>query len=485
MSAVQDYDTDALQEHVDSTAVLISRLEQWHQGVKAARAYVDGYHRLHTDIGSNLERTAKATNEGPQFPDSGAARGSAASDAPTLANVFLSLRTQTTSLAQKNQTVLQGIKGTVVPQLDSLEEEIEKHYKTLRTQGSKGMKEIKNARDSSQKLIETLGRVTSSFGTRGIDHKDDPYVLKRRVEANIWDQVGKENTQAEAALSVQRSFASLETHILQILQQCLSNLDQLISGFAIYESDSAKQVTKNFQSINVEKELNYFKAVNKENLVPDTGYQRTVSHVHFPNENHSSTKPIIEGVLSRKTTVLKNYQQHYFVVTPAGYMHQFKSKDATADAQPELSWYLPDCQLSGNSDNYTFRVVGKEAGKVLGGRHKYVFKTTSIVELEAWYNAIARVTGNRPTDQADDEGEDSAPATPVEPPTKTMENVKLSEPRNAPASTPSAAHEPEVPPSAEPRTLPAQPSAHQEPVSDAPPRIPSYHPSENDPFSGF
>lgn len=478
MSAVQDYDTEALQEHVDSTPVLIGRLENWHQGVKVTRAYVDGYYRLHSDIGANLEKTAKATNEAPQFPDSstGAETGES-TQGPTLANVFLSLRSQTLSLGQKNQTVLQGIKGTVIPQLDSLEDEIEKHYKTLRTQGSKGMKDVKNARESSQKLIETLGRVSSSFGSREIDVKADPYVLKRRVEASIWDQIGKENTQAEAALSVQKSFASLEAHILQILQQCLSNLDGLISSFGQYESEVARTVTQSFQSVNVDKELAHFKQVNKDSLVPDAGYQRSVSHVRFPNENHASTKPIIEGMLSRKTTVLKNYQQGYFVVTPAGYMHQFKSKEATADAHPELSLYLPECQLSGNSDDYTFRVVGKEAGKVLGSRHKYVFKTTSIVELESWYNAIARVTGNRPSDLADEDGEDSAPSTPVEPPVSNMENARLSEPTHAPASAQDESQS--VPPPSDDQRETTKP------ITDEAPRIPSYHPSENDPFKGF
>lgn len=44
----------------------------------------------------------------------------------------------------------------------------------------------------------------------------------------------------------------------------------------------------------------------------------------FPNSTHPSTRPLIAGLIDRKSrTRIKGYSPAYFVITPAGYMHAF------------------------------------------------------------------------------------------------------------------------------------------------------------------
>lgn len=445
--SIQKYETDALQEHVDSTPILIARLDQWRHGVHIVQQYILGYHQVHAGITANLEKTLKSIGK---FPTFGGLNPQRAANTTQLSTVFRDLQTEVNALLQRSSATANGIKTSVLPSLDEISSEIDKHYKTLRTQGTKGIKEVEKCRELTQKLIESLGQVTSSYGSRILSHEQDPLILHRKVESAVAEQVARENTQAEAALNVQKSFASLENHVVQTVRHTLANLASLNEGFDKSEYEMNTKITAMFSEINVNNEWELFNKANHERLVPKVNYQRDPSMVTFMNKSHPSTKPVLQGVLNRKGTVLKSYNQGFYIISPAGYLYQFKSAEPTQDSTPDISLYLPGCQVSKSSKvgKYVFKIVGRDSQKAIFTRHKYVFKANSPQELEQWYGAVARMTGNEATQ--DDGSEPSSPldaapsglpqqVNPPGPPDAQMANTNLNTISTPAADTPSAA----------------------------------------------
>lgn len=405
---VQTARSDALMEYVDSTPLLIRRLDDWKLAVNTVYNYVHGYYNLHSQLGPLLERISRSLAEGPEFPDmlggpSGSANFAAnaaeevSSGRMSLARVFPLLRSQSAAITQRNDATMQMIKTTILPSINQLNSDIEKQYRHLKANGQKGIKDIEKARESTLRLVEHLGRVTSSYGVTVLDIKDDPYIIRRRILGAVDEQVMKENVQSEAALAMQHGFASLEERVLTVLRAAIENLEKAIGVTADAQMQASRSVTSAFQTINLKEEWVFFNRSNAASLVPEKSYKRDPKLVEFANKNHNSTKPLICGIIQRKTTMLKNYVPAFFVVTPAGYLHQFKNEDFNQSPTPEWSLYLPECQLGGlparHTNDLTFQLVGKDVGKMITKRHKFTFKVSSYDDLENWYHTIARVAG--------------------------------------------------------------------------------------------
>ena len=74
-------------------------------------------------------------------------------------------------------------------------------------------------------------------------------------------------------------------------------------------------------------EWNAFIQKYEDVLINPVSSNRDVASLTFPNQNHSSTKPPIEGALQRKGKILGRYNTAYYVLTPSKYLHEFESPD--------------------------------------------------------------------------------------------------------------------------------------------------------------
>lgn len=81
-------------------------------------------------------------------------------------------------------------------------------------------------------------------------------------------------------------------------------------------------------------------------LDPATPY-RDQENIEYPHQNHESTVPVFQGPLARKKRFTNKYNEHFFVLTPTGYLHQYaKEADLEGNPMPQLSLYLPRCEIT-------------------------------------------------------------------------------------------------------------------------------------------
>ena len=291
----------------------------------------------------------------------------------------------------------------MLPILERLHTEIKNKSKELAKGAVKGSKEVDKARNVTQKHIELLGQHTAAFSSSGgkVDPSTDPYVLQRGINHRLNKQVIEENNNRHDLTEVQNSFAAFEAHVIQVFQQALSTFFQCVGGQLDSQRGMYSDMVSTAQKIAPDFEFKGFVHRNNQLLIDPSAPKRTVSNISFPNQNHSSTKPLIAGSLERKSSgmgAIKGYNTGHYVVTPSKFLHAFKDDDDfRKDPTPDLSLYLPDCSI-GAVVGAKFNIKGKDAskgkvGSALATSHELAFKAHTPTDAEKWYSVIKDAAG--------------------------------------------------------------------------------------------
>jgi hypothetical protein len=305
----------------------------------------------------------------------------------------------------------------VLPILERLHKEIKNKSKELASGAAKSAKEVEKARNITQKHIELLGQRTSDFESSGgkISPAEDPYVLHRGVYYRLNKQVLEENNNRQDLINVQNNFLTFEQHVIEVIQQAMASFNQFMGGQAQRDQHIYADMLGTAQRIPPDFEWKGFVARNGDLLVDPNSPPRTVESIQFPNQNHKATQPLIEGTLERKSRNIlsSGYSTGYFVVTPSGFLHEFKDNDNfRKDPVPELSIYLPEATI-GTPNGPKFNVKGKDVSKGLGaklhGATEFAFKAHTAGDAEKWVQVIRSVAGNAPTEPSS-----SSPTSPID-----------------------------------------------------------------------
>lgn len=290
-----------------------------------------------------------------------------------------------------------NLKGSLLPTLERLHKEIKAKSKEVKSGAAKGAKAVEKARQLTQKHIELLGQNSASYdaaASNKIEQHHDPYILKRGINHRLNKQVTEENNHRNDVLAVQNSFQQFEAHVLQTLQGAMEQFFQIVGGQLERQRAMYADILATAQRIPADFEWVNFAMRNDAVLVNPDSPPRSFESITFPNMDHKSTQPLIEGSLERRSrAVIKGYSTGYYVVTPAGYLHEFKDDDDfRRDPTPELSLYLPDCVI-GAIDGVKFNVKGKDvsSGKVGNAFHtttELSFKAHTPNDAEKWWSVI-------------------------------------------------------------------------------------------------
>lgn len=183
---------------------------------------------MHKDNAKDMEKVLKTVSsplkEGHHFDQ----------NLGGVAGMFDNIRSNTQALVNSHNETSATLKGSVLPIFERLHSEIKNKTKELTKGAGKGSKLVDKARGTSQKHIELLGQHTASFDSTGgaVKAADDPYILQRQVYHRLNKQVIEENNNRGDMLSVQNSFSQFEAHIIQTIQQGISQFNQVVSAQA-------------------------------------------------------------------------------------------------------------------------------------------------------------------------------------------------------------------------------------------------------------
>ncbi|PPQ96547.1 hypothetical protein CVT26_006334 [Gymnopilus dilepis] len=382
--------------------VLIERFVAWKAIVKQLTAYFEGIADIENNTAKELTKLAGVIQvpfrAGNQFLGEGG-----------LQDIYYDIRDKTRIIADQHADLGRTIDSSIVQHLNKLRAEIKAHIKNVQNDTGKLAASVARERELSTKLVGELANAVSTLtNTPGAIHaRNDPYIANQAVARQLQHQVHEENMLQKSIVIMQQNSAHFEEGIVQSIQSAWQTFDEWQSRASAASQEVFRALAQHMASLRPDHEWIQFAARSDHLLDPETPL-RDPAYINYPLKDHHSTKPIHVGHLERKKRFTRAYHEAYFVLTPAGFLHEFASSDPTTHAgqTPTFSLYLPTCTLgpasSPRAKAHKFHIEGRKDGVgatktktgsfrgLLGGQGSlaWSFRARSHEDMLEWWNDV-------------------------------------------------------------------------------------------------
>ncbi|KAJ3871394.1 hypothetical protein F5051DRAFT_457094 [Lentinula edodes] len=351
-----------------------------------------------------------------------------------LQEVFYKLREEgIRSVAEEYEGFGRTIEGSIVRHLEKLRGEVKMHIKNIQNDTGKLATTVSRERELSTSLISALATSISTYKNTPLalsSHpKQDPYISNLAVQRQLRTQVNAENLLQKSLIITQANSASFEEGIVQAIQGAWATYEEWRVRMTANVERHYAGVASAFAGLDPTVEWVSLSARTDHLLDPETPL-REPRFIRYPCKDDPCVVGVHEGVLLRKRRYVRRWREARYVLTPAGFLHEFRDDNADDVETPVFSLFLPECTLgppnahdrpgSQNGGSYKFYIEvskdgtgttkggtsissvrrslslrksntgsgGGSGGGGGGGDHAWSFKAKSRDEMMEWWNDI-------------------------------------------------------------------------------------------------
>ncbi|KAF6757005.1 hypothetical protein DFP72DRAFT_1007552 [Ephemerocybe angulata] len=381
--------------------VLIERFVAWKAIVKQLTAYFEGIADIQNNTAKEMVKLAGLIQvpfkSGNQFLGEGG-----------LQDVFYNIRDKTRTIADQHANLGRTVDSSIVEHLRKLGAEIKAHIRNVQNDTGKLAAGVAKERELSTKLVGELANAVSMYKNTpmSLAARSDPYLANQAVSKQLQRQVLEENLLQKSIIIMQQNSAHFEEGIVRSIQSAWATFSEWHSRATQAEMAIYDSLAEHMASLTPEREWVSFAARSDHLLDPETPL-RDPEFIVYPLKDDPSVVPVHTGNLERKSSFTRSYKEGYYVLTPAGFLHEFASSDpgVAGALTPSFSLFLPNCTLGPASGvgarSHKFHVEGRRDGMgtvkagagggdpVLGcgsGSKAWTFRARSHEDMMEWWN---------------------------------------------------------------------------------------------------
>ncbi|KAF7300015.1 PH domain-containing protein [Mycena kentingensis (nom. inval.)] len=386
--------------------VLIERFVAWKALVKQLIAYFEGIAAIHnthakelTKLGAVIQVPFRAGN---QFLGEGG-----------MQDMYYDIRDRTRTIAEEHANLGRTIDTSIVQHLEKVRAEIKAHLKNIQNDTGKLATNVAKERELSARLISELATGITAFKSTplSVTSKTDPYVINNAVVRQLTKQIHEENLLQKSIISMQQNSAHFEETIVRSMQSAWQTYDEWQARMSGAIASAHSALAQHMAGLAPNREWVAFTQRGEYLLDPTTPLRDPApAALAYPRKDDPSVVPLRAGLLERKKRYTRTYAEHYFVLTPAGFLHEYASSDASKDREPLFSLFLPMCTLGAPSGvdakSHKFHIEGRKdagGGGGLGrslraslrrgsGEHAWSFRARSREEMMGWWEEIRELS---------------------------------------------------------------------------------------------
>jgi hypothetical protein len=198
-------------------------------------------------------------------------------------------------------------------------------------------------------------------------------------------------------LNLQKEYAIFERQLVENTRNVLRSLqDYRTEGKAISDH-TIHMIMDTFDKLEADCEHQVFSVRRQGELVPENAVYKNPSDYSFENQHHQLVNPIQTGYLERKTFVTKNWAENRYILTPTGYLHEYKN-EKDYPCHPDASIFIPHTTVVGTNTNmhqgYIFEIRGKNNStrnkfmKSLERDKTYTFRARNGEDMQKWMDVM-------------------------------------------------------------------------------------------------
>lgn len=258
--------------------------------------------------------------------------------------------------------------------MQKLRTEIKAHLKNVQNDTGKLAASVAREREMSTKVIADLARAIGSVNhtPMQVSAKEDPFAINMAVLKQLQKQVQEENSLQKSIVIMQQNSAHFEEGIVRSIQSAWATFDEWQSRMSSTVQETWRQLGVNMSQLMPDREWVSFAARSDHLLDPETPL-RNPDMIDYPGKNDPSVTPVYTGMLERKKRFTKSYKEGFYVLTPAGYLHEYASSDPSTATHPVWSLFLPACTLgppssASTAKSHKFHIEGRKDGTSAYGK---------------------------------------------------------------------------------------------------------------------
>ncbi|KAG0332610.1 hypothetical protein BG004_001173 [Podila humilis] len=320
-------------------------------------------------------------------------------------DVIAGLRDSCKWQTEHHASTARYVEETVVKHLRRLKQDIKIKGRTIRSDTNLYNNRVFKERELTQERIGILARAIALYEKAGgyeaeENMRSDPYLANLGLKKQLAKQVQEENLFSRALRQVQEEVASFESRIVKEIKRILfayANVPKRNNAMpsGIDQSWVAPEAALNV--LQEKTEWTEFMDRNGYRLLPSELAEADLEELDYPGKQNPFVVPIKTAHLSRKSSVLKNWKDGYFVLTMGGWLHVFTSAQDTAGTEtaPDRSIYVPTAVLGKlietGQKQHMFSLDGKGQGGLLHrDSQTFTVRAHSREEMVEWWTALSK-----------------------------------------------------------------------------------------------
>ncbi|GAA5839337.1 hypothetical protein JCM11251_003954 [Rhodosporidiobolus azoricus] len=372
--------------------ILIERFSAWKRLVKNLITYFEGIADIEANTAKELQKLGGVIQvpfrEGNQFLGEGGVQ-----------DIFYGVRERTRLIADHHANLAKTVEGSIVQHLQKLRTELKAHVRNIQQDTGKLAASVAKERETSTKMITDLARsITMLKNTpMGVTAKEDPWYTNSLVARQLQKQVHEENALQKSIIIMQQNSEHFEEGVVRAIQMAWQTFDEWNARSSSQVQETWATMGQLMRSVAPTTEWIAFASRSEYLLDPETPLRNPMT-INYPGKDDPSVIPVHQGILERKKRYTKTYKESFYILTPAGYLHEYPSSDLSKHPLPELSLFLPECTLGAPTNpharSHKFHIDGKKAlGGDVGQKNglfatntSYTFRARSHDEMLEWWN---------------------------------------------------------------------------------------------------
>ncbi|KAI9094943.1 hypothetical protein DFS34DRAFT_627857 [Phlyctochytrium arcticum] len=382
----------------DPAELILTRCAGWLSLVRLLILQFDDQASLEKSLALSQTKTHKHWINNPSRE-----RDLAFASSPGIAQLSKCLRETCTQLATEHEGIHKVLATQTLPGLRAAEKEIHKKM-TVLIDEEKSRKKEKEKDDTKLKThIKQLQRsltAAQNVGKTSAWEAGDPWLANLATTRHVQQASAKHRSHSHNLADLEQNFGTWEKGLLRNIKSALLAYTSLQSvASTSHGATISLQHAVNALEPDIEWE-NYrtnhlAKSATLEAFAPD-----------YPGSEDALVRSVKEGPVMRKSKVLKKWKEHWYVLSAAGWLHEFEERpslEGPHEFRPKTSIWLRTCELTplgvgvaGNggqgvtAEEFHLTEV-KEHHMFSKKRHVFKLSTNSVSDSAAWWAALAQV----------------------------------------------------------------------------------------------
>ncbi|KAL0097547.1 hypothetical protein J3Q64DRAFT_1670813 [Phycomyces blakesleeanus] len=310
-------------------------------------------------------------------------------------DVWLAFKNYSLEEGTLRQDYVHYIERALLPGLRGIKTDIKTMIGSIRKDPELRNQKLYDSRLTVDRLVSRLDKnlKTITQVPEQADQIGDPLLLSQGKQSikTLYDQ---ENTLHDQMLNLQQEVCVFEQNVVESLRLVFQEFKKFRLESKIDSPSLVNDIEAKFNAIRPQTEWKDFVQRNQFNLVREDATYKSDRLISYPNQNHHLVQPIKEGPLERKSALRKSWVEGFYILSPAGFLHGYKSPDMFYEdpMNPESTVFLPRTKFSTDNtdEDGTFELRGKDAQVTLGLEKTFIFRAINDRDLNRWLKNITQ-----------------------------------------------------------------------------------------------